>query len=117
MHCVWLAKISQRSIPQQANRLITDGLPTAHFEEQVLYMLYPPDTRTETLPCVKVCCREGWYRHQYFLVPSWSQSEEDIKFAHRLAQQTKGRVFFTAGNDLDRFVVWDYVNRKREILG
>ena len=28
-----------------------------------------------------------------------------------------GRMFFTAGNDLDRYVVWDYVNRRREILG
>ncbi len=41
-----------------------------------------------------------------FLVPSWSQSEEDIRFAHRLAEQTRGRVFFTAGKDLDRYVVW-----------
>ncbi len=52
-----------------------------------------------------------------FLVPSWSQSEEDIRFAHCLAETTKGRVFFTAGRDLDRYVVWDYVQRKREILG
>ena len=34
----------------------------------------------------------------------------------RLAESTAGRVFFTAGKDLDRYVVWDYVNRKREIL-
>ena len=27
--------------------LITDGLPTAHFEGQMLYLLYPPDPRTE----------------------------------------------------------------------
>jgi hypothetical protein len=26
-------------------------------------------------------------------------------------------VFFTSGNNLDRFVLWDYVQRKREILG
>jgi len=25
-------------------------------------------------------------------------------------------VFFTAGKDLDRYVVWDYVKRRREIL-
>jgi hypothetical protein len=43
-----------------------------------------------------------------FLVPSWSQSEEDIRFAYRLAESTRGRVFFTAGSDLDRYVVWDY---------
>ncbi|MDE0938092.1 MAG: hypothetical protein OSA89_19460 [Mariniblastus sp.] len=52
-----------------------------------------------------------------FLVPNGSQSEEDIRFAPRLSEQTKGRVFFTAEGDLDRLVVGDYLNRKREILG
>ena len=33
------------------------------------------------------------------------------------AESTRGRVFFTSGNDLDRYVVWDYVSRKREIIG
>ena len=49
-------------------------------------------------------------------MPSWSQSSEDVQFAYRLAESTKGRVFFTAGRDLDRYVVWDYLNRRREIL-
>jgi uncharacterized protein with von Willebrand factor type A (vWA) domain len=39
-----------------------------------------------------------------------------VQFAYRLAESTKGRVFFTAGRDLDRYVVWDYLNRRREIL-
>ena len=51
-----------------------------------------------------------------FLLPSWSQTREDIHFAYRLAESTTGRVFFTAGKDLDRYVVWDYVKRKKEIL-
>lgn len=97
--------------------LITDGLPTAHFEAETLFLLYPPDPRTEieTMREAMVCAKEGIVINM-FLVPSWSQSEEDIRFAHRLAEQTKGRVFFTAGNDLDRFVLWDYVNQRREIL-
>ncbi len=97
--------------------LITDGLPTAHFEEEMLYLLYPPDERTEkaTMQEGIACARDG-ITINMFLVPSWSQSEEDIRFAYRLAESTKGRVFFTSGNDLDRFVVWDYVSRKREIL-
>ncbi len=104
--------------PNKQIVLITDGLPTAHFEDEILYMLYPPDARTEraTMREGELAAKDGIVIN-IFLVPSWSQSEEDIRFAHRLAQQTKGRVFFTAGNDLDRFVVWDYVNRKREILG
>ncbi len=119
-HALRLARQNLATVdtPNKQIVLITDGLPTAHFEEQILYMLYPPDTRTEnaTMREGQLAAKEGIVIN-IFLVPSWSQSEEDIKFAHRLAQQTKGRVFFTAGNDLDRFVVWDYVSRKREILG
>ncbi len=103
-----------------ANRqiiLITDGLPTAHFEGTHLYLLYPPDPRTElaTMREGQLCKRDG-ITINIFLLPSWSQSSEDIQFAYRLAQSTSGRVFFTAGNDLDRYVVWDYVNRKRSIV-
>lgn len=90
--------------------MITDGLPTAHFQENFLYLLYPPDLLTEnaTMRERQLCSREG-ITINIFLIPSWSQSEEDIRFAYRLAESTKGRVFFTVGKDLDRFVVWDYV--------
>jgi uncharacterized protein with von Willebrand factor type A (vWA) domain len=104
--------------PNKQIVLITDGLPTAHYEGETLFMLYPPDPRTEqeTMREAMRCAAEGIVIN-LFLVPSWSQSEEDIRFAYRMAEQTKGRVFFTAGNDLDRFVLWDYRDRKREILG
>ena len=46
----------------------------------------------------------------------WNQSREDIRFAYRMAEQTKGRVVFTAGRDLDRFVVWDYIKRRKMIV-
>jgi uncharacterized protein with von Willebrand factor type A (vWA) domain len=80
--------------------------------------LYPPHLLTEqaTLREGLLCQREG-ITINIFLVPSWSQSEEDIRFAYRLAESTTGRVFFTAGSDLDRCVVWDYVSRRREMLG
>lgn len=104
--------------PNRQVVLITDGLPTAHFEGSLLYMLYPPDPRTEeaTMREGRLCSRDG-ITINLFLLPGWSQSHEDVQFAHRLAQSTGGRVFFTAGRDLDRCVVWDYVSRRREILG
>lgn len=104
--------------PNRQIVLITDGLPTAHFEDHWLYMLYPPHPRTEqaTMREGMLCHREG-ITINMFLVPSWSQSEEDIKFAYRLAESTRGRVFFTSGNNLDRFVLWDYVRQRREIIG
>lgn len=52
-----------------------------------------------------------------FLLSSWSQSHEDIQFAYRLAEAAQGRVIFTAGKELDRFVIWDDVSRRRSILG
>lgn len=119
-HSLRLARqlLANQDTPNRQVVLITDGLPTAHFEENILYMLYPPHPRTEeaTMREGAACAQDG-ITINTFLVPSWSQSEEDIRFAHRLSEQTKGRVFFTAGGDLDRFVVWDYLNRKREILG
>jgi uncharacterized protein with von Willebrand factor type A (vWA) domain len=118
-HSLQLARrlLANQDTPNKQVILITDGLPTAHFEGSWLYMLYPPDIRTEkaTMREGAACQRDG-VTINIFLVPSWSQSEEDIRFAHRLAEQTRGRVFFTAGGDLDRYVVWDYVKRKREIL-
>ena len=109
--------LATQDTPNKQVILITDGLPTAHFQGSWLYMLYPPDPLTEaaTLREGMQCAREG-ITINLFLVPSWSQSEDDIRFAYRLAESTKGRVFFTAGRDLDRYVVWDYVKRKREIV-
>jgi uncharacterized protein with von Willebrand factor type A (vWA) domain len=109
--------LASRDTPNRQIVLITDGLPTAHFDGEMLYLLYPADPRTEkaTLREGAICKREG-ITINIFLVPSWSQSEEDIRFAYRLAESTRGRVFFTAGRDLDRYVVWDYVARRREIV-
>ena len=118
-HSLQMARrfLAAQDTPNRQVILITDGLPTAHYDGSWLYLLYPPDllTETATMREALLCHREG-ITINIFLVPSWSQSEEDVRFAHRLAESTKGRVFFTAGNDLDRYVVWDYVNRKREIV-
>jgi uncharacterized protein with von Willebrand factor type A (vWA) domain len=118
-HALQMARrlLTLQDTPNRQIILITDGLPTAHFEGQWLYMLYPPDPLTEaaTMREGALCAREG-ITINLFLVPSWSQSEEDIRFAYRLAESTRGRVFFTAGSDLDRYVVWDYLNRRREII-
>lgn len=118
-HALQLSRqlLGAQDTPNRQVILITDGLPTSHFDGPWLYLLYPPDRLTEaaTLREGLLCQREG-ITINIFLVPSWSQSEEDIQFAYRLAESTRGRVFFTAGRDLDRSVVWDYVQRKREIV-
>jgi uncharacterized protein with von Willebrand factor type A (vWA) domain len=110
--------LSAQDTPNRQIALITDGLPTAHFEGSMLYMLYPPDPRSEeaTLREAALCAREG-ITINIFLLPSWSQSSEDIAFANRMAEMAKGRVFFTSGKNLDRFVLWDYVSMRRKVMG
>jgi len=109
--------LATQDTPNRQVVLITDGLPTAHFDGKHLFMLYPPDRITEeaTLREGRLCQREG-ITINIFLLNGWSQSREDVQFAYKLAESTKGRVFFTAGKDLDRYVVWDYVKRRREIV-
>lgn len=111
-------QLAVQDTPNRQVVLITDGLPTAHFEGPILYLLYPPDPRTEeaTMREARLCRREG-ITINIFLLPSWWQSSEDIGFAHKIAEQTGGRVFFTAGRDIDRFVLWDYVSHRRKIIG
>lgn len=109
--------LAAQDTPNRQIVLITDGLPTAHFEGKWLYLLYPPEPRTEeaTLREGQLCAREG-ITINIFLLQSWNQSEEDVRFAYRLAESTRGRVFFTAGRELDRFVVWDYIKRRKMIV-
>lgn len=119
-HALQLARrtLSVQDTPNRQIILITDGLPTAHFEGSTLYLLYPPDPLTEqaTMREAMLCRREG-ITINIFLIPSWSQSRADIQFAQRMAETTRGRVFFTGGKDLDRFVLWDYVANRRKIIG
>jgi len=109
--------LGAQDTPNRQVILITDGLPTAHFEAQHLYLLYPPDPLTERATMREAAqCRRENITINIFLLPSWSQSSDDVAFAHRMAESTKGRVFFTGGRDLDRFVLWDYVNQRRKII-
>lgn len=119
-HALRLARqvLAAQDTPNRQVILITDGLPTAHFDGPYLYLLYPPDPATEeaTMREAARCTREQ-ITINIFLLPNWWQSSEDVQFAHRLAERTGGRVFFTAGRDLDRYVLWDYVARRRSIIG
>lgn len=119
-HALRLARqlLANADTPNRQIILITDGLPTAHFEDEYIYLLYPPHPRTEqsTMREAHQCQREG-ITINVFLLPNWGQSEDDIQFAHRMTEATRGRVFFTGGRDLDRFVIWDYLNNRRQILG
>ncbi len=110
--------LAVQDTPNRQIILITDGLPTAHFEGEHLYLLYPPHSRTEeaTMREAQLAARAG-VTINVFLLPNWGQTHDDVQFAHRMVEATGGRVFFTGGSDLDRYVLWDYVKRRRTIIG
>jgi uncharacterized protein with von Willebrand factor type A (vWA) domain len=118
-HGLQLARryLSVQDTPNRQVVLITDGMPTAHFEGEKLFLLYPPDQKTEdaTIREALLCAREG-ITINIFLLNTWNQTEEDVRFAYKVVEATRGRVFFTAGRELDRFVVHDYIKRKRHII-
>ncbi|HVL13337.1 MAG TPA: VWA domain-containing protein, partial [Gemmata sp.] len=72
--------LANQDTPNRQVVLITDGMPTAHFEGNMLYMLYPPDPRTEeaTLREAMLCAREN-ITINIFLLSNWNQSEEDVR--------------------------------------
>ena len=119
-HGLQLARqfLAAQDTPNRQVMIITDGLPTAHFEGKRLRLLYPPDRLTEdaTLREAQRCAKEG-ITINIFLLASWNQTPEDVRFAYKVAESTKGRVFFTAGRELDRYVVWDYISRRKQIIG
>jgi uncharacterized protein with von Willebrand factor type A (vWA) domain len=109
--------LAAQDTPNRQVVIITDGLPTAHFEGEMLFLLYPPTPQTEeaTLREAMRCSKEG-ITINMFLLASWNQSPEDVRFAYKMVESTKGRVFFTAGRELDRYVVWDYIKRRKQII-
>src|SRR4029077_7098431 len=83
-HGLQLARklLAAQDTPNRQVMIITDGLPTAHFEGETLFLLYPPHPRTEdaTLREAQLCPKEG-ITINIFLLASWNQSPEDIRFA------------------------------------
>ena len=118
-HGLHLARrcLAAQDTPNRQVILITDGLPTAHFEGKYLYLLYPPHRRTEeaTLREGQLCQREG-ITINIFLLPSWSQSREDVQFAYRLAESTRAGFSSPPARSWTATCVWDYLKRRREIL-
>src|SRR5438477_10521387 len=85
--------LSVQDTPNRQIILITDGLPTAHFEGKWLYLLYPPDRRTEhhTLREGLLCRSEG-ITINIFILSSWAHREGEVRFSYRFAESTTGRV-------------------------
>jgi len=101
-----------------ANRqiiVITDGEPTAHFDDGHVRFSYPPTPRTfqETLREVVRCTRDGITINTFML----ERSPYMVQFINDLMRINTGRVFVATPDRLGEYILVDYVANKRKRLG
>ena len=96
-----------------ANReivVITDGEPTAHFEDGQVEFSYPPTRRTiqETLREVQRCTKEGITINTFMLERSRALAE----FVALVTRLNRGRAFYATPERLGEYVLVDFVSRR-----
>jgi uncharacterized protein with von Willebrand factor type A (vWA) domain len=95
--------------------VITDGEPTAHFEDGQVEFNYPPTRRTihETLREVARCTRAGITINTFMLERSPGLTE----FVARMTRLNHGRAFYADPEHLGRYVLVDFVSRRTKRVG
>ena len=94
--------------------VITDGEPTAHFENGQVEFSYPPTRRTiqETLREVQRCTRDGITINTFMLERSRALAE----FVALVTRLNRGRAFYATPERLGEYVLVDFVaNRTRGV--
>lgn len=95
--------------------VITDGEPTAHFENGQVEFSYPPTRRTieETLREVQRCTREGITINTFMLERSRALAE----FVALMTRLNRGRAFYATPEHLGEYVLVDFVSGRRRGVG
>jgi uncharacterized protein with von Willebrand factor type A (vWA) domain len=90
--------------------VITDGEPTAHFQDGRVEFSYPPTRRTiqETLREVGRCTREGVTINTFMLERSRALGE----FVALVTRLNRGRAFYASPEHLGEYVLVDFVARR-----
>jgi len=90
--------------------VITDGEPTAHFEDGQVAFNYPPTRRTitETLREVQRCTKAGITINTFMLERSRALAE----FVALMTRLNRGRAFYATPERLGEYVLVDFVSRR-----
>jgi uncharacterized protein with von Willebrand factor type A (vWA) domain len=94
--------------------MITDGQPTAFTLNGQLHIEWPtfgisPNAIRETLKEVRVFTRSGATINTFML----DRSPMLVGFVNEVTKINKGRAFFTAPNQLGKYLLVDYLSRKK----
>ena len=95
--------------------VITDGEPTAHFENGQVEFSYPPTRRTiqETLREVQRCTRDGITINTFMLERSRALAE----FVALITRMNRGRAFYATPEHLGEYVLVDFVTGRTRGVG
>ena len=90
--------------------MITDGEPTAHFEDGQVEFSYPPTRRTihETLREVVRCTKEGITINTFMLERTPALTD----FIGLVTELNRGRAFYAEPERLGEYVLVDFVQRR-----
>jgi uncharacterized protein with von Willebrand factor type A (vWA) domain len=106
--------LGQHPDARQQVILITDGQPTAFTMNGQLHIEWPtfgisPTAVRETLKEVRAFTRSGATINTFML----DRSPILVSFVNELTKINKGRAFFTAPNQLGKYLLVDYLSRKK----
>ena len=96
--------------------VITDGQPTAYFQDGQLRVEWPmgmggvsPHAVAETLKTVKRVTQQGITINTFML----DDAPELVGFVERMTQINRGRAFYTHPHQLSSFLMVDYLSQRR----
>jgi uncharacterized protein with von Willebrand factor type A (vWA) domain len=99
--------------------LITDGAPTAFYEDSFLYLTYPPNERTfdRTLREVKAVTDENITINTFVMGNDFEMNYfGEGEFLEKMHRVNKGRLIFPAPDKLTQYVLKDYLDHKNKII-
>ena len=99
--------------------LITDGAPTAFYEDSFLYLTYPPNERTyqRTLREVKMVTDENITINTFMMGNEYDTGYfGEGEFLEKMHKVNKGRLIYPAPDKLTQYVLRDYLDGKNKII-
>ena len=97
--------------------LITDGVPTAHFENSVLHINYPPSPADfeAALREARACTQDGIVINTFLLTSDWETNYfGEESFILQFAKQSMGRIFYPHPGELNKMILVDFIANKKQ---
>jgi uncharacterized protein with von Willebrand factor type A (vWA) domain len=111
--------VSKHKTPNKQIILITDGQPTAYYVDGYLQVELPmffgglsPRATFETLKEVKRCTSMGITINTFML----DDSPTLRRFVDEMTRINRGRAFFTTPQQLGKYLLVDYLNRRKKVI-